>query len=42
MQMSCQFKTSDGKHKKKGKKKPVAIKNAKAKAKALIKKLSQG
>ena len=35
MQMSNQWKTSDGKWKKKGKKKPQAIKQSKAKLKAL-------
>jgi len=38
MQMSCQFKTSDGKWKKKGKKKPKAIAQSKAQLKSLKKK----
>jgi hypothetical protein len=39
MHMSCIHKTSDGKHKKKGRRKPVAVKNAKAKAKVLLARL---
>jgi hypothetical protein len=40
MQCSCVHKTSDGKRKTKGKRKPVAVKNAKARRNALLKKLA--
>ena len=39
MQSSCIFKTSDGKRKAKGKKKPVAIKDARKRRDALLRKL---
>jgi hypothetical protein len=39
MQCSCVHKTSDGKRKTKGKRKPVAVKNAKAKRDSLLRKL---
>ena len=41
MQMSCQYKTSDGKYKKKGKKKPRKIQQSKQRLKQLLIKLSK-
>jgi len=41
MHSSSIYKTSDGKRKEKGKKKPVKLRNARKRKKALIKKLTQ-